>query len=34
MNNDDLFYDYKTGIIVKELAPGTTYKGVVLVVQK
>jgi hypothetical protein len=34
MDNNDVFYDYKTGTIAKELVPGTTYKGVVILVEK
>lgn len=34
LDNNDIFYDYTTGKVVKDLEPGTTYKGVVIVVEK
>lgn len=33
MDNNDMFYDYTTGKVVKELEPGVTYKGVVIMVK-
>ena len=33
MDNNDMFYDYTTGKLVKELEPGITYTGVVIVVE-
>jgi hypothetical protein len=34
MDNDDMFYDYTTGTVVKDLEPGTTYTGVAIAVEK
>jgi hypothetical protein len=34
MDNNDRFYNYTTGTLVREVTPGTTYTGVAIVVEK
>jgi hypothetical protein len=34
MDSNAVFYDYTTGTVVKDLEPGITYKGIVILVQK
>jgi hypothetical protein len=34
MDNNDMFYNYTTGTVVKALEPGTTYTGVAITVEK